>query len=66
MSAARIKINLGQGMKLNTALKIFKEKSKLITEELKERKKFTKKSVKRREMKRKAAYKQQLYNQIKE
>ncbi len=66
MSAARIKIDLGQGMKLNTALKIFKEKSKLITEELKERKKFTKKSVKRREMKRKAAYKQQLYNQIKE
>ena len=66
MSAARIKIDLGQGMKLNAALKIFKEKSKLITEELKERKKFTKKSVKRREMKRKAAYKQQLYNQIKE
>ena len=66
MSAARIKIDLGQGMKLNAALKIFKEKSKLITEELKERKKFTKKSVKRREMKRKAAYKQRLYNQIKE
>ena len=66
MSAARIKIDLRNGMKLNAALKIFKEKSKLITEELKERKKFTKKSVKRREMKRKAAYKQRLYNQIKE
>lgn len=66
MSAARIKIDLRNGMKLNAALKIFKEKSKFITEELKERKKFTKKSVKSREMKLKATYKQQLYNQIKE
>ena len=66
MSAARIKIDLRNGMKLNAALKIFKEKSKFITEELKERKKFTKKSVKSREMKLKAAYKQRLYNQIKE
>ena len=66
MSAARIKIDLRNGMKLNAALKIFKEKSKFITEELKERKKFNKKSVKSREMKLKATYKQQLYNQIKE
>ena len=50
MSAARIKIDLRNGMKLNAALKIFKEKSKFITEELKERKKFTKKSVKSRKM----------------
>jgi ribosomal protein S21 len=58
--SVRIKIDLSNGMKMNTALKIFKEKSKIITDELKERKEFTKKSVKRRELKRKAIYKQQI------
>jgi hypothetical protein len=61
--AVRIKIDLGDGMKMNTALKIWREKSKLITKELQERKKFTKKSVQRRQQKIKAIYKQELFNQ---
>ena len=61
--AVRIKIDLGDGMKMNTALKVWREKSKLITKELQERKKFTKKSVKRRQQKIKAIYKQELFNQ---
>jgi hypothetical protein len=61
--AVRIKIDLRDGMKMNAALKQWREKSKLITSELQERKKFTKKSVKRRQMKIKAIYKQELYNQ---
>ncbi len=61
--AVRIKIDLGDGMKMNMALKVWREKSKLITKELQERKKFTKKSVKRRQQKIKAIYKQELFNQ---
>lgn len=56
--AERIIVTVGDGSKLNGALKIWKQKSRFITEELRNRKEFKKSSVKKREQKLKAIYKE--------
>jgi ribosomal protein S21 len=55
--AERIIVTVGDGSKLNGALKTWKQKSRFITEELRNRKEFKKNSVKKREQKLKAIYK---------
>jgi small subunit ribosomal protein S21 len=55
--AERIIVPVGDGSKLNSALKIWKQKSKFITEELRKRKEYEKPSVQKRKQKLKAIYK---------
>jgi len=52
---------VSDGSKLNGALKAWKQKSRFITEELRNRKEFKKASVKKREQKLKAIHKEK-YN----
>ena len=55
--ADRIIVTIGEGSNLNSALKIWKQKSRFITEELRKRKEYEKPSVKNRKKKLKAIYK---------
>jgi len=59
--AERIIVQVSDGSKLNGALKAWKQKSRFITEELRNRKEFKKASVKKREQKLKAIHKEK-YN----
>lgn len=56
--AERIIVQIGDGSKLNSALKTWKQKSRFIVEELKRRKEFKKPSVQKREKKLKAIHKE--------
>lgn len=56
--AERIIVQIGDGSKLNSALKTWKQKSRFIVEELKRRKEFKKPSAQRRENKLKAIHKE--------
>ena len=56
--AERIIVQIGDGSKLNSALKAWKQKSRFIVEELKRRKEFKKPSVQNREKKLKAIHKE--------
>ncbi len=56
--AERIIVQIGDGSKLNSALKTWKQKSRFIVEELKRRKEFKKPSVQNREKKLKAIHKE--------
>lgn len=58
--AERIIVQIGESLKLNSALKTWKQKSRFIVEELRKRKQFEKPSVKNRSKKLKAIYKEQL------
>lgn len=55
--AERIIVTIGEGTSLNSALKIWKQKSRFVTEELRKRKEYEKPSVKNRKKKLKAIYK---------
>jgi small subunit ribosomal protein S21 len=56
--AERIVVKISDGSKLNSALKIWKQKSKYIVKELKQRKEFQKPSAQRREQLSKAIRKE--------
>lgn len=56
--AERIIVHITEGSKLNSAIKAWKQKSKYITEELRERKQYEKPSVRNRAKKLKAIHKQ--------
>jgi ribosomal protein S21 len=56
--AERIIVQISDDSKLNSALKIWKKKSRYITEELRKRKEFKKPSVKEREKISKAVYRE--------
>lgn len=56
--AERIIVQISDDSKLNSALKIWKKKSRYITEELRRRKEFKKPSVKEREKILKAVYRE--------
>lgn len=58
--AERIIVQISDDSKLNSALKIWKKKSRYITEELRKRKEFKKPSVKEREKILKAVYREKL------
>jgi small subunit ribosomal protein S21 len=57
--AERIIVQIGEGSKLNSAIKAWKQKSRFITEELRKRKEYEKPSEKNRSKKLKAIYKEQ-------
>ena len=56
--AERIIVKIGDGSKLNSALKTWKQKSRFIVEELKRRKEFKKPSAQRRDNKLKAIHRE--------
>ena len=58
--AERIIVQISDDSKLNSVLKIWKKKSRYITEELRKRKEFKKPSVKEREKILKAVYREKL------
>lgn len=57
--AERIIVQIGEGSKLNSALKTWKQKSRFIVEELRKRKEYEKPSARNRSKKLKAIYREQ-------